>query len=73
MLYVHACFIFYNKKASKSMIKIFFKKIQISIIFLLLFSILFSFSSFSDDGMTEEERQRIINSQNNIEKINASK
>ena len=55
------------------MIKIFFKKIQISIIFLLLFSILFSFNSFSDDGMTEEERQRIINSQNNIEKINASK
>ena len=41
---------------------------------ILIFTVLlFSFNSYSDDGMTEEERLRILNSQNNIDKINASK
>lgn len=54
------------------MISIKFKKkiFRISLVLLLL---LFSFNVYSDDGMTEEERQRIINSQNTIDKINQSK
>ena len=42
-------------------------------IFCMFFVIFLSKDSFSDDGMTEEERQRILNSQNNIEKINENK
>lgn len=42
-------------------------------IFCMFFVFFLSKDSFSDDGMTEEERQRILNSQNNIEKINENK
>lgn len=47
------------------------KNIILFLILILLFS--FSVQTFSDDGMTEEEKQRILNSQSAIEKINASK
>lgn len=39
----------------------------------IIFVTLVPITSFSDDGMTEEERQRILNSQNNIDRINESK
>ena len=39
----------------------------------ILVLLIFCFNVYSDDGMTEEERQRIINSQNTIEKINQNK
>ena len=47
------------------------KRILSIVIILILF--IFNFNVYSDDGMTEEERQRIINSQNTIEKINQNK
>ena len=40
---------------------------------IILVLLVFCFNVYSDDGMTEEERQRIINSQNTIEKINQNK
>ena len=40
---------------------------------IILVLLIFCFNVYSDDGMTEEERQRIINSQNTIEKINQNK
>ena len=43
------------------------------IIFFIIIMISNSFSTSVDEGMTDEERQRILNSQSNIEKINASK
>ena len=46
------------------------KKYIFTILFLLM---IFSFNTYSDEGMTEEERLRILTSQNTIEKINASK
>lgn len=49
-----------------------FKKI-IFYVFCLVFMTLLSIISFSDGGMTEEEKQRILNSQSNIDKINESK
>lgn len=49
-----------------------FKK-SIFYICCIIFAILVPITSFSDDGMTEEEKQRILNSQNNIEKINENK
>ena len=54
------------------MINKIYKKI-ILYLFFILFVLIFPIVSFSDDGMTEEERQRILNSQNNIEKINDNK
>ena len=49
-----------------------YKKLFI-IIFSIIISLFLSTISFSDDGMTEEEKIRIQNSQSAIEKINASK
>ena len=48
-------------------------KKSILYISIIIFVLIFPIFSFSDDGMTEEERQRILNSQNNIEKINENK
>lgn len=45
----------------------------IAFVLCITFVIFVPITSFSDDGMTEEERQRILNSQNNIEKINENK
>ena len=54
------------------MISIKLKKNILRVIIVLLL-VFFNFTVYSDDGMTEEERQRILNSQNTIEKINQSK
>ena len=48
-------------------------KKSILYISIIIFVLIFPIFSFSDDGMTEEERQRILNSQNNIKKINENK
>ena len=50
------------------MISIKLKKNILRVIIVLLL-VFFNFTVYSDDGMTEEERQRILNSQNTIEKI----
>ena len=70
---MHACVIFHHKKAFESIMNISTLKKHIFLVLLIIIVCTLSFATYSDDGMTEEERLRILNSQNNIEKINESK
>ena len=70
---MYACVILHYKKAFKSIMKIKTLKKHIFIILLIIIAYNLSFITYSDDGMTEEEKLRILTSQNNIDKINESK
>ena len=70
---MYACVILHYKKAFKSIMKIKTLKKHIFIILLIIIVYNLSFITYSDDGMTEEEKLRILTSQNNIDKINESK